>query len=212
MGRREIQMKVRQVIFDLGGVLVEWNPHSLVKKHIEDEAVQAIVLNEILLHPDWLELDKGSISESEAAIQISQRSSLNHNFVLEIFERVREFFTLIEQSEDLLNKLVDHGIPCYALSNMSVENYEYLSSNFDFFKQFKGAVISGHESLIKPDQEIYRLICERFQLNPAETLFIDDTLANCEAAQSVGMQTVHFDRDYPLNIDKIICAEPALVG
>ncbi len=186
-------MTVKQVIFDLGGVLVEWNPPAIAGSFTRDRNLQALVLDQILLHPDWSELDRGAFSESQAAARMSARSGLSVATIKQLFDLVRRSLTAIEETVGLLDRLADRGVPCYGLSNMSPANYTYLVETHDFFKRFREIVVSGHEKIIKPDPAIYRLACDRFQLVPGETLFLDDSLPNITAAQDFGLQAMHFN-------------------
>jgi putative hydrolase of the HAD superfamily len=188
-------MTVKQIIFDLGGVLIEWGPQKIVESFSSDKTLQEKVLKEILQHPDWLELDRGSFTESEAVQKISARSELTASTIRDVFTTVRRSFIAIDETVALLKQLVEQGIPCYALSNMSSENYTFLLKTHNFLEYFSGIVISGQEKLIKPDLALYQLMCERYALQPAETLFIDDMLANCQAAETLGMEVLHFKRE-----------------
>lgn len=78
---------------------------------------------------------------------------------------------------------------------MSVENYRYLLERHSFFDLFERVVVSGHEKMIKPELNLYQILCKRYSFNPEETLFIDDSLVNCHAAESLGMKAIHFSRD-----------------
>ncbi len=138
-------MAIKQVVFDLGGVLVEWNHQRIVKMVTSDLSVQNSILEEIFFHPDWLELDKGSFPEKLAAEIISERSNMEPSYVMGVFDRVRESFESINDTRKVLEVLVESGIACFALSNMSVENYRYLFERHSFFEFFSGQVISGHE-------------------------------------------------------------------
>lgn len=187
--------EIKQVVFDLGAVLIEWNPQRIIEMVTSDVGIQNKILEDILLHPDWLELDKGSFSEEFASRKISARSDLNQSFIMDVFDTVRTSFYSIDETKKILETLVENHIPCYALSNMSVENYQYLCERHSFFEHFSGVVISGHEKMIKPDEEIFKVISKRYQLDLQETLLIDDTLVNCKAAERLGFRVLHFKRN-----------------
>lgn len=195
----------KQVVFDFGGVLVEWAPKYIAKLHSDDAAIQQRVLHEVIQHPDWLELDRGSYTEVEMAKRIAARSDFNEDEVRSVFDTVRLSFTPLKEGVMALKSLIEKGVPCYGLSNMSVENYKYLYETHDFFGLLQGEIISGKEKLIKPDAAIYERLCERFNLIPQETLFIDDMWKNCQAAEYAGFQTFHFERglkDIPILIER----------
>ena len=127
-------MNVKKVIFDLGGLLVEWNPQKIVESFTPDYQLQSILITQIFQHSDWLELDRGSITEREAARRMSCRLELPESIVFGVFDTVRQSFTAIDETLGLLNWLIDQGIPCYGLTNMSTQNYEYLVEKHAFFK------------------------------------------------------------------------------
>ena len=121
-----MKAEIKQVIFDLGGVLVEWNPKRIAEMFTSNMDLQKKVLEQIIMHPDWLELDRGGLSEQQAARKASARSGLSQKLVQSVYDTVRDSFDSIERTERFLQTLVDQRVPCYALSNMSVENYEPL--------------------------------------------------------------------------------------
>lgn len=185
---------IKQVVFDFGGVLVEWAPKRIVQMYSPQHEVQQYVLDCVLQHPDWLELDKGTFSESQVVKRIASRSGFSVKEIEDIFETVRSSFNAIDESVSCLNSFVSSNVPCYGLSNMSMENWAYLQQRHDFFGLLEGAVISGHEKMIKPDQGIFALLCQRYNLVPEQTLFIDDMPANCAAAKEYGFNTLQFEQ------------------
>ena len=107
-----------------------------------------------------------------------------------------------QQSIDILHKLKSLNYPCYVLSNWSDETYAGMEDDYPFLKHFDGKIISGREKLIKPDPKIYQLAMERFDLEPNDTVFIDDRKENIDAAKKLGFQTIHLSD--PKNIAKYI--------
>ena len=98
---------------------------------------------------------------------------------------------VFEESVDILKKLKDKNYECYVLSNWSAETFAGMTDDYPFLKLFDGLLISGEDKLIKPDHAIYQLARDRFNLNPKETVFIDDKLENIEAAQKMNFKTIH---------------------
>ena len=96
-----------------------------------------------------------------------------------------------QKTVDIFYKIKQLNYPCYILSNWSAETYEGMEEQYPFLKDFDGKIISGRDSLIKPDPAIYELAITRFNLTPEETLFIDDRLDNIQAAQNLNFQTIH---------------------
>lgn len=187
-------MRIQQVVFDFGGVLIEWNPETIAKMCTSDIELRHVIKKDILQHSDWLRLDKGELSEQEAADLISVRTSLSKEMILSVFDTVRQSFMPLDNTIGVLKTLSEMGVDCYGLSNMSKENYHYLKETYNFFGYFNGEIISGLENVIKPDLKVFKILCERFGLKPEETLFIDDMHVNCEAAEYLGMRSLQFER------------------
>lgn len=186
-------MEMKQVIFDFGGVLVDWNPQKIVERHTCDKDLQSAIRQEILGHPDWVALDRGTIDEHEAARRISQRSDISYSDAEDIFEIIRQSFEVIEHTVQLLRRLTERGVACYGLTNISGKNYDYLIAKHEFFGLLQGVVVSAHENLLKPEPAIYQLICTRYQLRASNTLFVDDMDENCLAANKAGLNSIRFE-------------------
>ena len=126
------------------------------------------------------------------ATQLANSTELDHDELLRCFDTVRETLVDLPRSVELIRQMKQAGIPMYVLSNMSAENIEYLRQR-DYFELFDGIVISAEEKLIKPDTALFQRVVDRYQLEPAEMVFMDDSLPNIEAAISLGMHGVHFN-------------------
>ncbi|KPJ91919.1 MAG: hypothetical protein AMJ55_10610 [Gammaproteobacteria bacterium SG8_15] len=179
-------------VFDLGAVLLEWNPHAIVSTFTADVDQQKILIREIFLHPDWLAMDCGRLAEVEAIPRAAGRTNLKHQDISALFDIVRESLTVIPASVAILENAKAKGRLLYCLSNMSTENYAYLRNKYSFFDYFHGAVISGQENTMKPEKKIFQILLERFALNPEETLFIDDRPENTRVAKEFGMSAITF--------------------
>jgi epoxide hydrolase-like predicted phosphatase len=191
--------KIDNVIFDLGGVLIRWDPRYIVSTYTNDLSLQNILLKEVFQHQDWLDLDRGIITEDKAAIKLSKRTGLSLNVFFDLFEVTKQCFIELSKTRELLKDMHSNGVMLYCLSNMSEESYAYLAKRYKFFDYFHGVVISGQEKLIKPDLAIFKLICERYDLQPEKTLFIDDMNDNIVAAKSCGLNAIQFTYDDPCN-------------
>jgi 2-haloacid dehalogenase len=193
---------VATVIFDIGNVLLDWNPRHLYRKLFDDEAEMERFLAEVCTS-DWnLELDRGR----PFAEAVAERIALFPDFATEIRafdERWMEMVAgVIAETEALLERLVERGVPLYALTNFSAEKYAETSERFAFFRRFSGIVVSGRVNLLKPDPAIYRLLIETYALEPSRCLFIDDSAANVEGAREVGLGAVRFES--PAQIERIL--------
>lgn len=188
-------MNIENVIFDLGGVLIQWNPQKIVSTFTDDFSLQQLLLKEVFYHQDWLDLDKGILTEPEAAAKIAERASLNVQVIFDLFVTTKQLFIQISQTVELLEAMHAHGIKLYVLSNMSKESYIYLRKTHTFFDYFDNILISGHEKLMKPDPKIFALICNRFDISPSNTLFIDDMEDNITVAKNFGLTAIQFTQE-----------------
>lgn len=183
---------IRSVVFDLGGVLVDWNPRYLYRKLMKDDAAIEAFLSEICT-PEWnAQMDLGK-PFSEGVRELIQIYPDKENLILAYWKRWAEMLDgPIHESVDLLMELKERGVPLYALSNWNAETFEIALKEFPFLRLFDGRVISGQVKLAKPDPQIYRLLIDTYNLNPQETLFIDDVRSNVQAAWDIGMNAVQF--------------------
>ena len=160
-------------------------------------------------HPDWLELDRGSLDEDAAVSRFAARMERPPEEMRALLQTVRQSLTPIEASFELARELDRRGFHLYGLSNMSAPNYEYLRQHYDHFRVFRGIVVSGEVKLMKPEPAIFEYICQRYLLRPAETVFIDDHLPNTEAARRLGFLTVRFSDPEQCKRDlEILIAKP----
>jgi epoxide hydrolase-like predicted phosphatase len=184
---------IRNVIFDLGGVLVQWRPREIASRFYTDDALRVALQREVLEHPDWLELDRGTLDEAAAAAVFAERLGRPPGEIAALFDHVRESLLPIPESVALLERLGARGLNLYALSNISVPNFGHLRERNRFFDLFKGVVISAEVKLVKPDPGIFRHLGERFAVPFAETVFIDDLPRNVESARRLGLAAILFE-------------------
>ncbi len=180
------------VIFDLGGVLLDWNPRYLYRKLIADEAACERFLAEVC-HPDWNVRQDAGRSFAEAEAEAIARHPDKADLIRAWLRRFDEMIpTSIQGTVDILERLHARGTPLYALTNFSGETFRPTRARFPFFERFRGIVVSGDEKMLKPEERIYRLLCDRYGVDPAEAVFIDDSLKNAEGAGAVGIHGIHF--------------------
>jgi 2-haloacid dehalogenase len=192
--------RVSTIVFDIGNVLLDWDPRHLYSKIFAREEEMEWFLDHVCTQ-DWIrELDRGR----PVAEAVAEQARLFPDYALQI----RAFDTRwqetlngeIEGSVRLLEVLHERGAPIYALTNFSAEKFHDTCPRYDFFERFRGVLVSGEERLIKPDPAISRLMLERFDLKAAECLFIDDNLDNVWAAQNLGLKAVRFEN--PSQLEK----------
>jgi 2-haloacid dehalogenase len=190
------------VLFDLGAVLVDWNPRYLYRGHFNgDETALERFMTEIC-PPDWVrEMDAGksvlrAISErSEKFPEYAHLIGLWHSH-WEVM-----LHDAIHDSVDILAELRERRTRLYALTNWSGENFPVAQRRFEFLKWFEHIVVSGHVGLAKPDPAIFRLAIERCRLTPEKTVFIDDSVRNVEAGRAAGLHALQFHTPARLRAD-----------
>ena len=182
---------VRNVIFDLGGVLLEWNPDNILSP-FEPDAELRIRLRADLFGADWRLFDRGGLTESDLIARLQARIGLSRAELSAIVNAVRESLVEKPATVKLVRALHQRGIPLYCLSNMPASIYAYLRRRHAFWDVFRGIVISGEVRMLKPEPEVFAHLLERFDLRAEETVFVDDLAANIAAAQAAGLRTVWF--------------------
>jgi len=181
------------IVFDLGGVVVTWEPEAIIAKVFADPMVQALVRTEILGHADWLALDRGTLPRPEAVMRAAHRTGLSEAAVAVLLEQVPPALVAIPGTVDLLYRLKAQGHPLFCLSNMHAASIEHLEKAYTFWEVFTGVVISCRLHLCKPEPAIYAYLLATYGLDGAHTVFIDDTEANLTAAAQFGIRTTKFE-------------------
>jgi 2-haloacid dehalogenase len=180
------------VVFDLGGVLIDWNPRHLYRKLFEDEAKMERFLSEVC-SPVWnVTLDAG-MSFDEGIAELLRRHPDEAHLIRAWKERWEEMLGgAIEGAVALLDELHAAGMPLYALTNWSAETFPIGRRHFPFLERFRDIVVSGQEKIVKPDPRIFELLVRRTGVAPERTVFIDDAERNVAAAARLGFRAVRF--------------------
>ncbi len=180
------------VIFDLGGVLIDWNPRHLYRKLFDDEAEMEHFLSTICTS-DWNEQQDAGRPVSEAVAELAAQWPQHTDLIQAFYDRWTEMVKgPIDETVAIVAALRQRGTPLYALTNWSAETYPYVEHRYEFMGWFKGIVVSGREMLKKPDPRIYHLILDRYGLAASDTVFIDDNANNIAAARDVGLHAIPF--------------------
>jgi putative hydrolase of the HAD superfamily len=188
------------VVFDLGAVLIAWEPAALLQAHFPERAPTAeaagALARSFFRHEDWLNFDCGIRSVDEVVARTAARLGLPADRLHELIAPLGERFEPIAETVELLASLRtrrDAGadLRLYYLSNMPLPYARALQRRMPFLEWFDGGLFSGDVKLIKPDSEIYEMLAWRHGFDPARTLFIDDTAANVEAARALGWRAIH---------------------
>ena len=192
--------KIDTIIFDLGGVLVDWNPKNMYKKVFDSEEEMNWFLDNVCTSEWNIEQDGGRKIEDAVALKIAEFPEYKEQIEL-FYERWEEMFIgLIQENIDIQQHLIHNtDYKVYALTNWSGEKWERSLELFPFFNDFEGVIVSGKEMTRKPFDFIYQLILNRFNINASSALFIDDNLENVKAAQRNGINAIQFTGNEPLS-------------
>lgn len=178
------------IVFDIGNVLLEYSPTFLLKKSLNSE--DKAYMDGIFKSKHWQSLDRGTISVDEAAQLMSEEGSLDRAKVLKLLNTFAEFMPEMPAAS-LISSLKEQGKKLYLLSNFQEKAFEQVRHRHEFFKKIDGWVVSSHVKINKPDFGIYKCLIDKFELNPKNCCFIDDTLENIEAALKMGFETIHYE-------------------
>lgn len=184
--------RIDTIVFDLGGVLVDWNPRYLYRKLIQDEAKIEEFLRDVCNH-EWNEQQDAGRSFGVAIAERIRDFPQYESWFRAYHERWSEMLGgTFAESVDVLQKLRESGqYRIYALSNWSAETFPMARARFDFFKNFDGILISGEEKMVKPQLSFFRLLETRYGVVPERSVFIDDLERNLIPAREIGYRTIH---------------------
>jgi len=184
-------MKKIKFLFDLGNVFFDWHPKHFYKDVFPNSQEMEYFLSEICNDKWNIQQDAGrSIEEAEREL-IALFPEYTDKVKLYYKNHSKMIKGVFQKSVELLEELKKEGYLCYVLSNWSAETFLETKETFSFLSFFDGLIISGEEKLIKPDLKIYHLACERFDLIPENTIFIDDKIENIDSASRLKFQTIH---------------------
>ena len=184
---------INTVVFDIGMVLVYFRWRELFTDlGFEGEKFDKIA--EATVHNPWWNIfDKGGMSVEEIIDKYAQSAPEYREEIAKIYDHKDEFVVLYDYSIPWIHELKERGYKVYILSNWSEPVYEAnKDTHLRFLKDVDGEIMSYREGMIKPDREIYQLLCDRFGINPAKAVFLDDNAANVKAAEEFGLHAIHF--------------------
>ena len=186
-------MNIDTIIFDLGGVLIDWNPAYLFDKLIDDEEKRRYFFQYICTGA-WNEEQDGGRSLHEATQLLVDQYPEWQEYIEAYYGRWEEMLGgPIQETVDIFRQLKDSGrYRFYALTNWSAELFPIALQKYDFLHWFDGRLVSGEEKTRKPFPEFYQLLMDRFSINKAQAVFIDDNLRNVEAAEAFGLPGIRF--------------------
>lgn len=182
------------VVFDLGGVLIDWNPRYLYRQLFDgDDAAMERFLAEVTT-PEWNGEQDAGRTWAEAVEVLTREHPQHAKLIAAYADRWPETLgDAIQPTVDVLAELRRTGARLFALSNWSAETFPIARPRYPFLEWFEGIVISGEVRIAKPDPRLFRHLVERYSLDPATTVFIDDSAANVRAARELGMIGIRFE-------------------
>lgn len=187
---------IRQVIFDVGGVLLTFDPGAMVSTVTSNEADSALLCREIFSHSDWCRLDRGGGEEEIFSSMKARLPARLHPQAEALFAHWHESLRPKREVGELAEELFQLGLPLYILSNAPFRFYRF-REKIPAYDRMTGVMLSCEEGLLKPDPELFRRLLNRWHLRPEECFFIDDSPINVESAQWCGMNTFLFRDNVP---------------
>ncbi|MFT2009672.1 HAD family phosphatase [Pontibacter sp. 13R65] len=186
-------MTTTTIIFDLGAVLIDWNPHYLYRKVFQEEA-QMLHFLENVCTSDWNEEQDGGRTLQEATDLLVAQYPEHEEYIRAFYGRWEEMLGgAIEGTVKIFEELkAQNKFKFYALTNWSSETFPIAQERFEFLTWFDGIVVSGDEKDRKPFPSFYQTLLDRYQVKPEEAIFIDDNLRNIHAAEKIGLDSIHF--------------------
>lgn len=191
---------INTIIFDLGGVLIDWNPKHLYRKIFNDESEMDNFLNTVCTS-DWNEEQDAGRTIQEATETLVRKFPEHEENIKAFYGRWEEMLGgALEGTVEIFRKMKVSGFyKIYALTNWSIETFPIAQQRYDFLNWFDGVVVSGVEKYRKPFPKFYQILLDRYNVKPEEALFIDDNLRNVKAAKELGIDSICFSNADELN-------------
>ncbi|MDE6626230.1 MAG: HAD family phosphatase [Lachnospiraceae bacterium] len=183
---------IRNIVFDVGMVLIDfcWREHCM-NLGFDDEVIEAFDVN-MISSKYWDMMDEGTIREEDAFSEFLRAMPEYDKQLRQFWSQPEKFVQEYAYAAPMITELKQKGYRVYLLSNYPLEMYKLHWPGFAFYSLVDGYVVSAVEKIKKPDKAIYRLLCQRYALNPEECLFIDDRQVNVDAAVQMGMRGILF--------------------
>ncbi len=183
---------IKNIVFDFGGVVVDWNPRHLYRDYFRDDDKMEWFLANVCTNEWNLQQDSGRPFAEGIALLTPQYPEYAEAIQLYYDGWEKMLGGMVEGTIDLMRRLRDRGYPLYGLTNWSAETFPFIAGTHKCFSWLQGVVMSGQEKVAKPDPAIYNILLDRYNLSPDETLFIDDNPLNIAAATAIGLHTILF--------------------
>ncbi len=190
---------IKNIIFDFGGVLMDWNPRYYFREHFQDDEKMEYFLKNIATDEWNAEQDRGRELQEATQLLVDKHPDWEKDIRAYYDNWTTMLRSDIPQNVEVLRDLAPTSYRLFGLTNWSAETFPYALANYEFFQLFEGKiVVSGEEKLIKPDPKIWEVLLERYEITAQESVFIDDNQKNIEMAEKLGFITVHMQEDTDL--------------
>ena len=183
---------MKNIVFDIGNVLLKWSPQDIVKTLFPAAPHQDILVRKIFKSQIWYDLNLGKLTEKEAIFLYIQEFPADSVVFETLMDVVNESLTPLKGSLELFDNAYQSGRSLYSITDNVKEIMIFLRKKYNFFEKFQGIVVSAEEGFLKPSPRLYQILLDRYDLTASETIFMDDILANVEGARQVGMHGIHF--------------------
>ncbi|MCG3866141.1 MULTISPECIES: HAD family phosphatase [unclassified Photobacterium] len=183
---------IKNIIFDVGNVLVRWSPVEIVRLTFGDNVTPEPLAHRLFGSKTWMDLNKGLLTEQETKLQFQELHGLSELETDRLFYYIKQSQILLFDSVSLLKRAKSAGYKVYALTDNVNEIVAHLQSSYDFWQHFDGEIISSKVGLLKPQPEIYHALLSKYDLVATESVFLDDMLHNVQGAKSVGLLAIQF--------------------
>lgn len=183
---------IKNVLFDIGNVLVDFYPLEYVHQTVKDKSAADTLYKVIFCGEEWQRLDEGTMTEDEA-FEAFRKACPNYSEFIDIIKS--DWYSMlkpIDGTVEILREIKRKGYGTYIISNYHLKTFDMIYNKYDFFKLFDGMVISSRVKLLKPDNRIFYRLIEDYNIVPGETAYIDDLQTNLDAAQKLGFVPVLF--------------------
>lgn len=183
---------IKNVVFDIGNVLIQFRPLEFLKEKYKDKKLVQELYQLIFRSNEWIMLDRGTITEEDAVDNFCERFPQNEMYIKEVMRDWHAMHIPMEGTVEILKMLKKSGYRIYLLSNYHKKAFKIVQNRFEFLKRVDGKIISSEVKLLKSEEEIYKLFLKTYNLKSEETIFIDDTLVNIEKARELGIKGICF--------------------
>jgi len=209
MNHQDLAPSINTVVFDLGNVLIRWNPRNLYRKlFVDDEQAMETFLSEVC-SSDWNERQDAGRSWQEAIDEAIARHPTQEALIRAYRERWEEMLGgALEETVEILEQLHAKQVRLLALTNWSAETFPIALERFAFLNRFEGILVSGAEGIIKPAPQIFQLLKSRYQFEGHHAVFIDDHAPNIEGARREGFHALQFSNAGQLRKDLVALGLP----